>query len=111
ITNRINAEAADNVRTDFWSAVLQQLSPAEWIFGSGLGNFSNLSRNAGYEFYAHSVYVDILVSMGIVGLSLFVFAKIYFFINSVKNQSVLGISLLFYIIFSFATHGNISSKY
>lgn len=76
------------------------------ILGVGLHNFRVLSnqtsRFAGYNFYAHNNYIELLVDVGIIGLFLYyrVYAYLY---NELKGKrdvlSIWGMSFLIIMLF------------
>lgn len=111
IARRFNLDMFDNVRFNIWRATFEQISWLDWLVGTGFGNFRDLALQAGYDFYSHSVFVDILISFGIgVLLLLIIFisiALVHFFMK--KEVMALGITI--YTITSYFTHGSISSKY
>lgn len=110
IVKRFSQNHSENVRWEFWAYALQQLDLKQWIFGAGLGNFRTLVSSK-YTFYAHSVYLDVLTGMGLLGLSILLIFLLSIFIKILKEKSILGMAVFTHLIVSFFPHGNISSKY
>ncbi len=107
---RLIYEPLSDPRVAIWMGTLGQLVGKEWFFGTGLGTFRWMAAQAGFFFYAHSVFVDLLVEMGVVALfSMLGFLGLVFH-KFYKQKNVFGIGLLVFLILSFSTHGSSSSK-
>ena len=93
---------------DFQEETINQLEGFQWLMGAGLGNFRVLSPT---NSYAHSVYVDTFVTLGIIGLIILLGFMIATTINLIKKRDVLGLGLMVFLAVSFSTHGSLSNKY
>ena len=100
----------ENLRWTIWASAIGGMAQAEWIIGSGPGTFRALAQSAGYDFYAHSVYIDIFVSTGIIGVGVLLAYIMYVFWNVVNHKSVLGLALCLFLLIGFVTHGSASTK-
>lgn len=107
LIRRISQNPFENVRFQIWESVFNSLNGLEWLFGAGLGSFRQLS--AGY--YAHSIFIDTLVSLGFIGLSVLLIFLFLIYRRMVKSKNILGLGLITYLIISFATHGSLANKY
>lgn len=101
----------NNVRFDLWRFAISKLSVTQLIFGIGLSRFKDFVADGGFIYYAHSVFIDALVSMGIIGLLSIFWLFIRPSINTLRKLSFGVIPILIYLLISFATHGNVFSKY
>ncbi|NLK11031.1 MAG: hypothetical protein GX317_08805, partial [Staphylococcus equorum] len=78
------------------------------IFGGGLGSFERYSMTGyGVGTYAHSVFLDGLVSFGIMGFTTLVFLIGYLFMISLKSKNTVALSVLIFTVLTFSTHGNL----
>lgn len=82
------------------------------IWGVGLHNFRVLSdqtsRFAGYHFYAHNNYIELLVDVGIIGFFLYYKAYIYLFRQLKDKEEVLSVwGLSFLIVMLFLGFGEV----
>jgi hypothetical protein len=113
IVERIMSVVTENEeepRWFLWGSTLSKMTYIQWIIGTGPGTFREMSWLSGLDYYAHSVYIDIFVTMGLLGL-----LPVAFFITHLiwifwKNRNFLGIGLWVYILVSFATSGALSTK-
>lgn len=111
LARRFFGSFLNNTRFSIWISTLQQLSPVELIFGTGPGSFRSTALLAGFDFYAHSIYMDTWVTMGLLGLLALLLFIAFVCWNLVKKKSALGLGLLVYTLISFATHGSLSNKF
>ena len=106
--SRLLLSPLENIRISIWKETINQLEGFQWLVGAGLGTFRVLSpTNA----YAHSVYVDTFVNLGIIGLIILLGFMIATTINLIKKRDVLGLGLMVFLAVSFSTHGSLSNKY
>lgn len=101
---------ADNARLEIWESALIQLSGQEYFWGTGFGSFRELARMSGIDHYAHSVFIDSLISMGILGFTLIITLLIFFMVNCVKKKNSYALGLLIMTILLYLTHGNVSGS-
>jgi len=109
LTRRVMEAVSDpgeSNRIRIWNNVLRQLNGSEWIIGATRG-FKTLSTQ---NFYAHSVFFDALVTMGLLGLGGLLAFFVYVGIKLVASHNTYGIGLLFFLGVSFATYGSLASK-
>jgi O-antigen ligase len=110
IVNRIMSATSnpnEDPRWIIWSDVVSKLSWEQWIIGTGPGTFTELSD---FDQHAHSIYLDIIITMGLAGILLFLFLFIKIGIQLWLHKDLLGIALLIYILASFATTGALPHK-
>ena len=108
---RLNLEMFDNIRFEIWGAALGQLNSMEWLIGIGPDSFRQLAMHGGYDYYAHSVFVDMLVSFGIPGLLLLTGLLLLCLANHILNKNILALGTTAYLLISFSTHGSLNSKF
>lgn len=111
LARRLNLEMFDNIRFEIWGAALNQLSPLQWLIGTGPDNFRQLANQGGYDYYAHSVFVDTLVSFGVIGLGLLALVLAVCLLNHILHKNILAVGTTVYLFLSFATHGSLNSKF
>ena len=103
--------ADGGIRFEIWQSALSQMTNVQWVFGAGPASFRDLAWRSGYDYYSHSVYVDVLVSTGLLGaLSL----GILLLVSAVaigRRREALGAGLLILLVFGFATHGSAGSPH
>lgn len=84
-------------RFEIWNSIFSNMSFQDYIFG--LGGGTNYEQIIGSKLSAHSGYVYIISSYGIVGLILFILASLFSLINLFKNgyyfSFLLFVALLF----------------
>jgi O-antigen ligase len=73
-----NVETLSSGRTAFWTAALRSMAEYPLSFVTGLG-WEEYYQGVGHHFATHSVYVDLLYNLGIIGLTLFVLS----FVNAI----------------------------
>jgi len=111
LARRLNLEMLDNIRLEIWRAALGQLSPLEWLIGIGPDNFRQLAIQGGYDYYAHSVFIDTLVSFGLLGLGVLVAVLAVALLSHILHKNILAVGTTVYLIVSFSTHGSLNSKF
>lgn len=105
-----NIQSGSSIRTQIWISAISQLEGLQLYIGHGISSFNYLSEKAGFTgFYSHSVFVDTLVSTGVIGLLSLMSIFMYIFYYSFKNKQFSILSLLLLLVLNFATHGGISS--
>lgn len=110
LTKRFSVKISDNVRWEFWSYAINSLDKIELFIGAGIGSFKSIVSDK-FNYYSHSIYVDILVSTGLLGLILNLLFFIYLFIKIIKEQRIVPFTILTFTLFSFFSHGSLSTKY
>lgn len=101
----------ENIRYKIWGAALSQLNEVELMIGTGLSSFRQHAISGGMDYYAHSLFVDLIVTQGLLAflvLMLFIIKIIYKLFN--KKDSF-GLGLVTYIIVSYYTFGAIHNAY
>ena len=112
-TDRLMENTSDlNGRTDIWMTYWRQMnrSAGRLLFGFGPGD---LLRMRIMDYYAHSLFMDILFSYGVVGFVLVIGGFIVTWRKVLLSKQPLAISLMVFAILLYATHGiaNNSSYY
>lgn len=77
--------------------------------GIGIDGFRYKSNSVGLTFYAHSTFIDILASSGIITLVTVITTIIKNAFVIFKNNNIIGFGLLLYTIISHLTHGSVTS--
>ena len=112
-TNRLtDTEEGFNGRTDIWTVYWRQMtrSSGRLLFGFGPGDVKRLHIS---DFYAHSLFLDILFSYGVVGFVLVMGGFIAAWAQIWKSRNAQAISIAVFAMLLFATHGvsTVSSFY
>ena len=111
LVKRFTQGIVDNVRFEFWSYALSKLEGIQFFFGYGLNSFRSIVKAGGYEYYAHSIFIDVLISIGFIGFLFFVSFILHIIYKAFINRNIFLVSFSAYTFFSFFTHGNLFSKY
>ena len=105
-------EEGFNGRTDIWLTYWKEMtrSAGRLLFGFGPGD---LLRMRIINYYAHSLFLDILFSYGVVGCLLVISGFVVAWRKILLSKKPLAISLMIFAILLYATHGiaNNSSYY
>lgn len=96
----------ENVRWEIWNTALNNLAGHDWIIGAGLGKFRELAGNS-----PHSVYVNVLVEMGVSGMFFVLFAFFFIALAGIKKGGIPFVMFLIFFAFSFLTKGSLYNKY
>ncbi len=96
-------------RTDIWQTYLYHFTSSieTILFGFGPGDTKRFSFAD--EMYAHSLYLDLLLSYGILMTLLFLFVLIKIAIKIIKNKNAISISLFMFTFILYVTHGVITA--
>jgi len=99
-------------RIERWISVFREMNAGQLIFGGGPGRFRDIAVDkVGVDTYAHSTYIDFLVSLGFLGFFLLL-SKISLVLKGILNKkNHLLFGLFIFLIFNFFTHGSITSYY
>lgn len=106
----ITENPLENLRILIWLAGIRQLHGWQWLWGAGVGQFRELAMANGFDFYSHSIYVDVLVSLGIIGLFCFMILILSIGFNLFKQKNVIGAGIYCYCVIAFSTHGHLNSR-
>lgn len=106
----------DNGRTIYWSNILKyfftHFNIQEQLFGHGIFYTVVINKvTVGLEIWAHSDFVDIIVSYGLIALFIYLFFYINYFYKLGKNLKYRGVALSLLIIFTFLSSGNGTINY
>lgn len=101
---------ADNPRWQIWLGAFNQLKPYELITGSGLGTYRQLELLTGHNYYAHSVYADTLVTMGIPAFITLIIFLMYIIVRVVKSKCHYCYSLTLLTCILYLTHGSVTGS-
>ena len=98
-----------NGRTEIWWIYLQEMSRSvgRFLFGFGPGD---LLRMRIINYYAHSLFLDILFSYGVVGFLLIMSGVVITWRKILISKNGLAISLMVFAILLYATHGVANSS-
>lgn len=100
-----------NNRTLIWSSTLRGFLDNIFfriLFGTGVENFSSIATHYyGKTVYAHSVFFDTLVSLGVTGFVILVLFLISIGMNCIQSRSKLTTLILIYTVVSFLGHGTV----
>ncbi|MCZ0702996.1 O-antigen ligase [Natronobacillus azotifigens] len=100
-----------NIRWLIWETTIREMNGMQWFFGAGLAQFRNLAIKGGFDYYAHSVFVDTFVSLGFIGFSILFLFLLRISYVVIKNRNILTLGLLSYLIISFFTHGMLLNSF
>ncbi len=100
-----------NVRFSIYNYAIDIVKEAP-LFGQGIGDYNDILINSfrqkspalySQKYNAHNQYLSFLLSIGFVGLSLFILALVYYFKNALvyDNKIVLCIMLFYIIVMAF----------
>lgn len=103
-------ERGYDVRTAIWNAGFNSLEGTSMIFGSGISSFRDIVlRSLGRDFYAHSVYLDAIVSTGLLGGSIFFLLVAMIGMRAVKLRDTLSFTMWVFTMVAMATAGGLVS--
>lgn len=108
---RFSQNLSENVRLEFWFYALKKLAESHLLFGIGLANFENFILEGGYSFYSHSVFIDLIVSTGLVGFVSIAILSLKLFVDIIRERNLPSFSILIFTLISFSTHGTVFSKF
>ena len=107
IVGRFERSMGSDPRFNIWSTAISNMASRHWIVGNGVEGFRKLHMISGADFYAHSVFVDVLVSTGLLGfLSIILFLG-YIQISLFKYFTSLGLGMFLSLVLFHLTHGRI----
>lgn len=100
-------DGASDIRIQIWLSALSTLDDfTHLLFGGGVNNFRSVSI---LGFYAHSVFVDILFSTGVLGFLCCVWLILRQVIVSIKVGSFSALSLVLLTSVNNLTHGEFNT--
>jgi hypothetical protein len=105
-----NLEDGSGIREQIWKAGISGLDGGQVFYGHGISSFRMLAMKNGYDFYAHSLFVDTLVTTGVLGLVLLIFILLRILILNFKLSDLLVYSLLCFLVLNYITHGTMKSQ-
>ena len=103
-------EPLSDPRIVIWSTAFAGMSGFDWIIGTGIGTFRGVVARAGLDFYAHSVFLDLLVTTGIIGSGILMILLWRIIKHLFRTHNLIGIGLFFLMVLSYSTHGSVSGK-
>lgn len=110
--NRVLGDSwIDNPRFDIWFGPLSQLTFLEYFVGSGPGIYRELELLSHRNYYAHSVFVDTLVTLGTLAFSLLIGYLTIIALYIKDKGDLLAKSLFMLTLLLFTTHGTLSGSY
>src|SRR5690554_110827 len=113
LTERLGGEAVEGgtgIREKIWHAGYSGLEGGQLIYGHGISSFQMLAARNGYDYYAHSVFMDTLVSTGFLGLGILVLLLLRIGRNIILNKNHRIFALFIFLIMGYFTHGAITSS-
>ncbi len=97
------------VRAELWDAGVGAMTPTQIVFGSGIASYRELASLAGYDMYAHSVFIDTFTSFGLIGLVALGYLLTRNLLAAYAHSDLLSTALLSFLVYSHLTHGAINS--
>ena len=111
LARRIGAaleEPGGNLRWEIWMSALGGLEGVRWLTGVGLGRFRDFALD---DYYAHSVYIDALVTAGVPGFVLVFCTVLAIGVVSARVNKYVAVGALVFVVVGFALHGSMSTKW
>lgn len=112
LSERLSGEEIEGgtaVRMKIWQAGISGLEGPEIIYGHGMSSFKMLANQKGYNYYSHSVFVDTLVSTGVLGIITIIVMYLALFKRMLWYKDIVILSLILFSIINYVTHGSITS--
>lgn len=103
-------EGGTSARMRIWEAGISGLEGPEIIYGHGMSSFKMLANKKGYNYYSHSVFVDTLVTTGILGIIVLIVMYLALIRGVLWYKDIVIFSLILFSIFNYVTHGSITSS-
>lgn len=97
------------IRVEIWNSAISQMTLLQHFFGAGIASFRDLALRSDYDFYAHSLYVDTYVSLGMFGFLFLILIFSYIFIAAVLRGAHITVTTFLYLMFAFYSHGALNS--
>lgn len=111
-TNYQDQETSTGIRIILWKNSIELIEDS-FLFGYGIGDSQDvlsqrIEKQGFFKISAkksncHNQYLQFLLSIGLVGLSTFIFTIVYFYINFIKTNNYLGICILSFFLLIFTT--------
>ena len=101
---------AGNVRWDIWTSAISQMKPYEYLIGAGPNVFRDLALRGGYNFYAHSVFVDTFVTLGLLGIVTLIAFILSCLFSAMSRRNSYAFSVTILSVFLYITHGSITGS-
>lgn len=102
------SDPGENTRWIIWQSAISSLEGSQWIYGAGLGSFSQLAYDG---FYSHSVYVGALVEMGLLGLIAITAPAVVILVHGIRFKGIPFVFFWSYMMAAFLTHGSLYTKW
>lgn len=99
------SDPGENARWSIWTSGISSLSGYEWLIGSGVGSFQEIT---GWS--PHSLYVGVLVETGILGLLLLATGMFSSLAIGIRRIRLPFLIFFVYVALSFATKGSLFDK-
>ena len=99
-----------NLRWRIWEAAISQMKSHEYIIGAGPNIFRKLAILGGYDYYAHSVFVDTFVTLGTIGILSLLMIIINVFSLAIRRKNPYTFSMIILLVFLYVTHGNLTGS-
>jgi hypothetical protein len=100
----------ENLRWEIWLSGINQMKEYEYIIGAGPNVFRRLAILGGYDYYAHSVFIDTFVTFGLLGLILLSLLLLSIFIKAIKNKNIYSFGFIVLAFWLYITHGNLTGS-
>lgn len=101
----------ENIRYEIWKAAISQLDEYQLFFGAGIGTFREYAIAGGKDYYAHSLFVDLIVTQGLLAFFVLVAFMAKLAIKFCLKGDSFGLGLLAYTITSYYTYGAVHNAY
>lgn len=103
-------EGGTSSRFKIWNAGVSGLEGPEIIYGHGMSSFRMLASKNGYNYYSHSVFVDTLVTTGVLGAIVLMALYLALIKGVLWYRDIVVFSLILFSIVNYVTHGSITSS-
>lgn len=103
-------EGGTSARMRIWNAGISGLEGPEIIYGHGMSSFKMLANKKGYNYYSHSVFVDTLVTTGVLGAIVLIAMYLALIKGVIWYRDIVIFSLILFSIVNYVTHGSITSS-
>lgn len=97
-----------DTRFKVWATAVESMNDWEWVTGIGLGRFDEISYQG---YYAHGVFWDALVTVGIVGLGLILLLLLAITATAYRRARFMAIGTFTFIVITFSVYGSLSTKW
>src|SRR5699024_4008377 len=112
LSDRLSNEGIEGgtaVRFKIWEAGISSLEGGQLLYGHGMSSFRMLALKNNIDFYAHSVFIDIITTTGFLVLFILVILYLSLIYKSFVLNNSIVLAIILFSILNYFTHGNITS--